>query len=555
MESATPIPSQKSTTAKAVFESIFRYRRRLAVTFLVIMTLVVVYLLVMPRQYQSEMTILVRNARPDYQITPERSNGTTPQPDVTEERINSEIEVLRSRDVSDLVVDPSWTNSNKTSAAIKAHEKAVLKLDKHLKIELQRKSNVIHVAYDAHSPQLATATVERLLTAFLLKQHELERSSGASSFFAAEQARYKHDLDDAQGKLAAFQQTHHLVSLPDKEAALEQQIVDLETQLRATEVQTGELSRRLIAGKQQARTLAPRQVTQQRTVPNILAMEQLGTMLATYRNQRTALLTKFPPTDRLVQEVDRQIANTTEALAQARDINASENATDVNPAWQQNSSALAQNFVDLSAARTRRDALALQLSVLQSELTGIEGSTVEYNTLLARVTELQGNFQLYSQKRTEAQVSNAMDQQQLVNVAVAERPTFSPTPSSPKIGLTLGMGAFAALFFAACTIFFAEMGRDTIAAPFELEAISRTPVLATVPLLAYGFSAASPEGGDRSSGHPSPTESRRAPRVGFASSPLAVHRSAQAVTPESSAADAAHEPKPRPHHRPQEGIA
>ncbi len=555
MESTVSENPQKGTTAKAVLESIFRYKHRLLATFFSLMLLVGLYALFAPRQYESEMTILVRNARPEYQITPERTNVSSQQAEVTEERINSEIEVLHSRDVLDRVVDPNWSTENArqhTPAEIKAHEKAVLKLAKHLKVELQRKSNVIHVTYDAHSPQEATATVERLLAAFLTKQHELERSSGATTFFASEQARYKRDLDDAQAQLAAFQQSHDLVSLPDKETALEQQIVDLQTQLRTTDVQTGELRHRLDTGTRQLRSLERRQITQQRTVPNILAMEQLGTMLATYQNQRTALLTKFPPTDRLVKEIDQQIANTTEALRQARDVNASENATDVNPAWQQVNTSLAQNTVDLSAATARRGSLQRQLTDLQRTLSRTEDATVEFTTLQARVTELQGNYQLYSQKRTEAQMSNAMDQQQLVNVAVAERPTFSPTPSSPKIGMTLGMGAFAALFVAACVIFFAEMGRDTIAAPFELEAISSVPVLATVPLLSSGLNNAAPR--SPAGGHTAHAEKHSQRRTNFVPQPLAMHRSGQDSAPVEAPSSQA-KPQPGPLHLPHEGIA
>ncbi|WP_263382470.1 GumC family protein [Granulicella arctica] len=475
-----------STTSRAVFESLFRYKSRLVNTLAIVMGLVVLYVLFAPRQYRSEMNILVRNARPDYQITPERTNGSIPQSDVTEERINSEIEVLRSRDVADRVVDPTWSSSttnSRTAAQIKQHEKAVTKLTKHLSIELLRKSDVIHVAYDTGDPQVATRTVEKLLEAFLLKQHELERSSGASSFFSGEQDRYKQELDSAERELAAYQQGHKIVSLPDKEAALEQQIVDLEQQLRTTEVQIGELSNRLTSGKQQLLGLQQREITQQKSVPNILAMEQLGTMLATYRNQRTTLLTKFLPTDRLVQEVDQQIANTSEALRVATEVNASEKSTDVNPVWQQLNTAASQNSIELSAAQARRSDQANQLGQLQAQLIAAEASTVDFNTLQAKVTELQGNYQLYTQKRNEAQIANAMDQQQLVNVAIAERPTFSATPSNPKIASTLAMGAFASLFCAVCVVFFSEMGRDTIASPSELESISAFPVLASVPFI------------------------------------------------------------------------
>jgi uncharacterized protein involved in exopolysaccharide biosynthesis len=525
--------AQNNSTMRAVLEAIFRYKNRLIGTFLGVMALVVLYVLFAPRHYQSEMKILVRNSRPDYQITPERTNGSTPQTDVTEERINSEIEVLRSRDVADRVIDSGWSSAtakSHTTQQIKDHEKAVTKLNKHVSVELLRKSNVIHVAYEAHSPQAATETVERLLSAFLLKQHELERSSGASSFFESEQERYKQELDAAQQKLAAYQQDRQIVSLPDKEAALEQQIVDLQQQLRTTDVQIGELTNRLTSGDRQLQGLTQREITQQKTVPNILAMEQLGTMLATYRNQRTALLTKYLPTDRLVQEVDQQIANTSEALRSATDANPSENSTDVNPVWQQVKSAMAQNAIDLSAAKARRINQAGQLTKLQESLIATEGSTVDFNTLQEKVTELQGNYQLYTQKRNEAQIANAMDQQQLVNVAIAERPTFSATPSSPKIAMTLVMGSFAALFFAACVVFFSEMGRDTIATPAELEAITRVPVLAAVPFIDAAFPHS--ESSDDQKGTQVGVPSRSARQKPFASSleeAMAVQRASAPV--------------------------
>jgi uncharacterized protein involved in exopolysaccharide biosynthesis len=60
----------------------------------------------MPIQYQSEMNVLVQNARGNLQVTPERTMGRVVVNEVTEEQINSEIEVLRSRSLAKVVVDP-----------------------------------------------------------------------------------------------------------------------------------------------------------------------------------------------------------------------------------------------------------------------------------------------------------------------------------------------------------------------------------------------------------------------------------------------------------------
>jgi len=471
-------------------EALFRHSKLFLATAGTVLVATILITVLTPRTYQSEMNILVRNARPEYLISPERSNGQIVPADVTEERINSEIEVLRSRDVADVVVDPAWSATpaaERTEARSKAHEKSVVDFAKHLTVEPLRKSNVIHVTYVAGSPREATDTVERVLKAFLDKQHELERSTSASSFFANEASRYKSELDQAQEQLAGYQQNKQIVSLNDKETTLETQINSLEDEIRSTQVQLTEATERVASDKHQLALLPPRMPTQQRSVPNTQAVEQLTAILTNYQNKRTELLTRFQPGERLIAEVDQQIATTSAALANARATNGQESTTDVNPVYQQVKAVLATSTTDLAALRGRLSDLTVQHARLRKQLDDVEGSTVDYTTLQARVTELQNNYQLYSQKKNEAQISDAMDQQQLVNVAVAERPTFSAKTYRPQVLLNLLLGTLTAIFLGVCAVFYAELGRETISAPYDLEAISLVPVLATVPFIEETF--------------------------------------------------------------------
>jgi capsular polysaccharide biosynthesis protein len=130
--------------------------------------------------------------------------------------------------------------------------------------------------------------------------------------------------------------------------------------------------------------------------------------------------------------------------------------------------------------------LADQIKQLQNNLSNVEGSTVSFTTLRQKVTELENNYQLYTQKRDEAQMADAMDADKLLNVAVAQAPTFSITPFRPKPVLNLLLGSFTAMFLASFMVFFAEMGRATIATPRELDRLSRYPLLATVPFSLHG---------------------------------------------------------------------
>lgn len=476
---------QESGSMRSLAASVFRYRRLWLSAFAIVLIATLLYTILMPREYRSEMEILVQNKRGDEQITPNRSTGTVTVNEVTEEQINSEIELLRSRSLANLVVDPLWNTRNITAMTrqeLKVHDKAVEQFSKHLSVELVRKSNVIRVDFGSSDPRVATDTLTRLLSAFLAKQREIAQPPGTSAFFASQAERYKKELDQAQQALAEYQQQHRIVSLTDSEQTIDREINDAETDLRSTDAQISEVSRRITTQTGQLKNVPTRQITQERTLPNDYSVERLNTMLAELQNKRTSLLTKFTPEDRLVQEINRQIADTRQALNNAQEMTSRERSTDVNPVWQAVTGTIIQDQTQRQALKAKRDALAEQISNLRDGLSNIEGSTVAFSTLRQKVADLESNYQLYTQKRDEALIADAMNESRLLNVAVEQSPTFSVTPYRPKPAVDLALGSFTAMFLASFLVFFAEMGRGTISSAHDIERMSRFPVLASVPL-------------------------------------------------------------------------
>ena len=103
-----------------------------------------------------------------------------------------------------------------------------------------------------------------------------------------------------------------------------------------------------------------------------------------------------------------------------------------------------------------------------------------FNNLEAQVKE-QRNYELYVEKRDQSVIADAMDDDRgLMNVVVAQKPTWPYLPVRPKPVLNLLLGAVTALFLGLCAIYVAEVGRNTVATPRELDAASRYPVLATI---------------------------------------------------------------------------
>src|SRR5580692_9019887 len=112
MQSLQSGAAHESNSLRPFVESAFRHRYlwQFVVVSVVGMTCALTFLT--PKQYQSEMNILIQNARGAYQITPERTMGTVTVNEVTEEQINSEIEVLRSRSLANVVVSPQWNDQS-----------------------------------------------------------------------------------------------------------------------------------------------------------------------------------------------------------------------------------------------------------------------------------------------------------------------------------------------------------------------------------------------------------------------------------------------------------
>src|SRR5688572_25174124 len=79
-----------SWTFRETATTLFRRKWLLLGVFLSIAAVTVLLALFLPNKYQSRMKILVKNARADVVISPERTNATDVRSEVTETQINSE---------------------------------------------------------------------------------------------------------------------------------------------------------------------------------------------------------------------------------------------------------------------------------------------------------------------------------------------------------------------------------------------------------------------------------------------------------------------------------
>jgi uncharacterized protein involved in exopolysaccharide biosynthesis len=196
--------------------------------------------------------------------------------------------------------------------------------------------------------------------------------------------------------------------------------------------------------------------------------------------KRTELLTKFEPTYRLVQEVEKQIEQTKAAIT-AQDMAPILEKTiepDPNHEWAQTE--LVKAGVELSALRARAQAGDLLVQSYRASALRLNNRAIEQESLLRDAKTAEEKYLLYTNKREEARIGDALDAGGILNVVLSEQPTIPALPASSEfsfgvIGLILATATSTGLTFAADYL---DPGFRT---PDEVIAYLGTPVLASLP--------------------------------------------------------------------------
>ena len=428
----------------------------------VVFVLVLTWVFATPKRYTSEMVLLVQNAGNNGILTPGEEGPTLS--DATDEQLNSEIAVLDSQDILDQVVDPKWIPANVNSMpknVLLVHERAVNKLRQSLNVTTIRDSHVFSVKYTGSSAQEVQATLNRLLDRFLERQRDLARLPGATRAFEDRALRYQTDLRRTRQELMDFQNRHGYVTAELQESSLEQQLVGLETKLRDTDAQVDELQERVHSTQRELQSTPSRSSTSERTAASTGAIDQLSVLLVTLQNKRTALLTQFTPTDRLVAEADEQIRETEQALSQARNPSKTETTTDVKPVWIGLSRDLGTTKTDLNAVLARRDSLAKEISSIEKDLSQTNLQAGTFDLLKQNVANAETEYHTFEQKREVEVTGDFMDQSHWSNVAVIQYPTLPIKPTHPQPRSDLMLGLLTAMFVGLGTGYYFETMRNT----------------------------------------------------------------------------------------------
>jgi len=491
-----------SPTARDLIAMVFRRRRLMALSFFGILLGTVLVAVFAPNQYDAEMKILVKRGRMDPVVTPEATTMLPFDPVVTEEELNSEMELVKSRDLLEKVVLAcglenkgrsflaSILHSSAKSAGSNQNDplavaRAVNKLSKTLNVEVVKKTHLISVDYNSTDPQLAAQVLNSVANSYLDKHVTVHRPGGTFDFFQKASERYGQGLADAEARLMDFEHGSSVVSAQAEATLALQKYTEFDGSLKQTQAAIAESEKRIAMLEQQQDTLPERITTQVRKSDDAFLLSQLQSSLLTLELKRTELLQKFEPTYRPVLELDAQIAQSREAIAKAEQDPLRDETTDRNPTHEWAREELAKAKADLAGLQARAAATAVAARAYQDQARSLGQLQVTQDDLIRNVKLTEDNYLLYVRKEEESRISDALDRGKILNVVIADAPTVPALPSN-KRGLTLILGLLLATITSLGLVFGSEYLDQTFRTPDEVANVLNIPVLAAMPQNAKG---------------------------------------------------------------------
>ncbi len=434
-------------------------------------------------RYEGHFKVLLRRGRYDPVASGQPASAMdVSRPEITEEEVNSEVELLRDEDLLKQVVAAGGLIPEETPPVQRPFEieRAARQLARRLDVEAIKKSNLIRVSYKDTDPQRTARVLAALSSAYVSKHTNLQRPSGEIQFFEHQTEEGAKRLHQSEAALVSFTRARGVISAAMERDIALQKLGEADAICRQIDQERVETEHSIASLKEQLASFPSRSVTLKRWADNPMLLEKLKTQLLELQIKRTDLLTRFQPSYRLVLEVDAQIEQAKAAIAAEGLTPVRDETSDKDPNYEWARMQLERAEVQLAGLRAKEGDAAAQVSALRMTAERMQASSIDQQDLMRTAKADEDAYLLYLHKREEARISDALDDERILNVAILEPPAVPELPNHNILFyLTLAVG-FSGIFTVGIA-FAAEYFDPTVRTPDEAQRLLEVPVLAWLP--------------------------------------------------------------------------
>ncbi len=414
---------------------IFKHKYKILAFFFTMVITVTFYTFRMTPIYEAKTKLIVKPGREFIYKSEVGNDAISVINNNLEELLNSEIEIITSRDLAEKVVTTLGVETIYPNSIHNKHEdinplySASLRFMKGLSAESIRDSSIINVSFQHHDSQIAARSLNLLVELFKEKHLQTFGNPKATPFLEEKLETYRKKLKESEGRLETFKQKYKISSFDEQRKLLLDQRIELDTSLKMAENRIGEFRQKLIS-------MNMKRQTNPEDIPFYTDTEFKGsditddarTRLLGLQQRENELKRQYKDHSRMVTNIRNEIQFVKDFLKEQEALKA---------------------MALLHTQESRSVAIKEQLKELDKEIQVLDLREDGLRDLERELSINENNYQIYTEKLEEARISDELDRQKIASISVIEKAIIPKRPIKPrkKVNVALGIvvGAITAL--------------------------------------------------------------------------------------------------------------
>lgn len=468
-----------------------------------------------PRGYISEARIFLQLGKESVAIDPTATSGgsmVNVQSSTREDEIITSLDILQSRELASKVVDSltpgvvlgnsdgneDGDGSSGITASVKGlvnqaidvvrqidplsdRERAIISIEKNLKVTAERKSEVIVLKFEAKSPQLAQLILATLVEVYKVEHTRIHRTDGSQKFFTEQQAVLAKELEEINERLRLEKNQMGLASISGQRELLEVRNKDVSLSFADTERTRASVNARIEKLKEELARV-PERINSTEVIKPNSATDMQSQQLYTLQLQVMEYEAKYQEDYPKLIAIRKQLQDA-EASYRLKELKSQEVTDDVNPIHR-------DLTLDLLKSESERAGIEAKLKDLTLQRENILEQLKDLNKFEILITDLERErgiretkYVSYTNSLEEARLNKELENSRISSVVTAQDATLQARPVTPSKIMVVLFGS--ALLFAG-TVFLAFVFvklDDSLITPKSVRRNTGLEVLCTLPKL------------------------------------------------------------------------
>ncbi len=524
IETYSPSPFRGVFTIRDFFYVLFRHKWKAIAFFLIVLIATIAGAFLAAEIYRSDAKLMVRIGRESVTLDPTASTGQVIAVGPSREsEINSEIEILKSRELAQKVVDAigphaileglksksetgtlgpdqnvlekfrnlfqqmqrriqvSLSNLG-VSKPLTDRERAITQFTENFTVERQKNTNILLLSYEAPDPMLSQNILSKLIEFFLEKHIAAHRNVGSFEFFGKQSDQIKGQVAQIEEELKKLKSTSGVSSLDEQRRILMNRIGSLQQESEATQSAIAISRAKVQELKGKLAGMSPTLVTQETRGTSNQGADLMRARLYELQLKEQELLSKYTPTSMPVQEVSRQIEEA-KALLAKEEPTRTQVTMGINTAYQELNLDLIKENANLSSSEAKANVIKTQLNGARAELTELNNTEVKMVNLQRELSLSDAKYRKYTENLEQSRIDQALMNNKMSNISVIQEATGSQRPVKPLKSLYIALGFFLGILGGIFLAFFSEYHDHSLKKPQDVEEKLNLPLLASIPVL------------------------------------------------------------------------